>query len=71
MCCMETETFKLTPSQMRKLRYIAKGETRNPGNVTTTYSLVTRGLVEAEKCGKMPHLYMTYRVTAKGREVLV
>jgi predicted ArsR family transcriptional regulator len=67
---MNTED-PLTPSQTRKLQYIAKvGETKNPGDLTTTYSLVTRGLVEARQGGKMPHPYMTYRVTDKGREAL-
>ena len=61
----------LSDSQSRKLRHIANvGETRNPGDLTTTYSLVTRGLVAAEKRGTFPHIYMVYSVTEKGRAVL-
>lgn len=62
---------KLTASQLRKLAHIAEiGETRNPGDLATTYSLVARGLVEAKKIGTFPHAYMTYSVTVKGREAL-
>jgi hypothetical protein len=58
---------RLTAPQLRKLRYIAEHpETRNPGDLATTYSLVTRGLVEATKHGTFPRAFMTYRVTDEG-----
>lgn len=63
--------MKLTDSQIRKLRHIAKtGETRNPGDLNTTYSLVVRGLVEAVKHGTFPHAHMTYRISTVGKTVL-
>ena len=62
---------KLTTSQLRKLRHIAETpETRNPGDLSTTFSLVSRGLVEATQHGTFPHAWLTYSVTDAGRSLL-
>lgn len=67
----QTMTDKLTPTQMRKLRFIAEsGETRNPGHITTTYSLVSKGLVAATKHGTYPRTHISYSITDKGRAIL-